>query len=46
MDPSGCIVRYEDISVTGKLRKVTTTTLKTLKKNKVACIALDGDNLH
>ena len=46
MDPSGCIVHYEDISVTGKLRKVTTTTLKTLKKNKVALIALGGDNLH
>ena len=46
MDPSGCIVHYEDISVTGKLRKVTTTTLKTLKKNQVARIALGGDNLH
>ena len=32
MDPSGCIVHYEYISITGKLRKVTTTTLKTEEK--------------
>ena len=46
MDLSGCIVHYEDISVIGKLRKVSTTTLKTLKESKVAGIALGGDNLH
>ena len=34
------------VSISGKLRQITSTTLKTLKKNKVARIALGGDNLH
>ena len=46
MDPSNCIIHYNCISVFGKLRQTTSTTLKALKKNKFARIALDGDNLH
>lgn len=46
MDPSNCIIYYDCVYVSGKLRQITNTTLKTFKKNKVARIALGGDNLH
>ena len=46
MDPSICIIYYDCVSVSGKLRQITNTTLKTFKKNKVARIALGGDNFH
>ena len=34
MDPSNFIVLYDCVSISGKLRQITSTTLKTLKKNQ------------
>ena len=46
MDPSNCIIHYDSIFISEKLHQFTSTTLKTLKKNKVARISLGGDNLY
>ena len=46
MDPSNCIIHYDCVCISGKLCQITSTALKTLKKNNVAHIVLDGDNLH
>ena len=45
MNPSNFIIHYDFISISENLRQITSTTFKTLKKNKVH-IALGGDNLH
>ena len=46
MDPSNCIIHYDCVCISGKLCQITSTALKTLKKNNVAHIVLGGDNLH